>query len=296
MTEDLLQNPKLLVSVSVRVLILFVGLFGNGLVVVAVWRKTSLRTATNLLLLNLAVSDLTTQIFATLMFIPEFTTLKEGFSSDFLCISFISSNIPFTTTFVSILTLTVLAVERYHAIVKPLYSGIRLQEDTVKYACLGVWLAGFTLALPFYIFSRYDKELGKCLYKGFLGFTSYKPFLAVMMVFLPFAIISFCYGQILRELYFKNKVEPAQNGIALQQETREKRKLFKLSLTITGVFVLFSFPLAICTGFSGNTGINSCTNLARIVFFSQAGFNPLIYSFQSSNFRQAFKEILHCRC
>ncbi|XP_031571630.1 QRFP-like peptide receptor [Actinia tenebrosa] len=297
MKEVLLNNPRLnvLVSVLIRLIILVVGLFGNGLVVLAVWKKRTLRTTTNLLLLNLAISDLTTQVFCTLMFIPEFTTLGHRPWSDIFCILFVSTNVPLTTTFVSILTLTVLAVERYHAVVKPMRSEIRLREDTVKYACLAVWLAGIILALPLYIFGRYDEESGRCLHgwkDGVFGYQSYRIFLAVIIVLLPFLIISFCYGQILHDLYFKNKVGP--QNIALQQETREKRKLFKISMTVTGVFALFLFPYAIFNGLRDDTG-NLWSRVARLVFFSQSGFNPLIYSFQSTNFRQAFKEIFVCR-
>jgi len=45
-------------------------------------------------------------------------------------------------------TLTVLAVERYHALLKPFSTGLRLKEDNIKQAIALVWISSVLVCLP----------------------------------------------------------------------------------------------------------------------------------------------------
>jgi hypothetical protein len=178
-------------------------------------------------------------------------------------------------------------------------TGVRLRENTVKYANIGVWLTGAILILPFNVSGQYEAASRSCKHEFDSNQNKahkvYKVFLTVIVVFIPFFVICFCYSQILRELYFKNKTGP-QNVVA-QEEASEKCKLFKLSVTVTFVFVIFLFPLAINIGmkFFDNREYSYYSKFALMAFFLHSGINPLVYAFRSTNFRQAFKEILRFR-
>lgn len=87
-------NPEYIVKIILLLITIPFGICGNILVVLALWKKRSLRTTTNFLLLNLAISDLITLVFGSLMAVPELTTLKESVSSDVLCIFFVHTMFP----------------------------------------------------------------------------------------------------------------------------------------------------------------------------------------------------------
>ena len=101
---------------------LVIGLIGNLLVIQIVHKIPEMHTPTNYLLVSMAVSDVVTILlwplyyFEFAKFVCKFVALAEvGIM--------VSSN-----------TLTVLAVERYHAILKPFATGLRLNKDNIKRA------------------------------------------------------------------------------------------------------------------------------------------------------------------
>jgi ABC-type polysaccharide transport system permease subunit len=117
--------------------------------------------------------------------------------------------------------------------------------------------------------------------------------LAIICIYIPFFIISFCYFQIVRELYFKNKVGP--QNIAAQEEALEKRKLVKLSLSITATFVVCFFPVTVALileSFDPKDIGKKYVRYTSVVYFLEAFINPLLYAYQSTNVRQAFKAML----
>ncbi|KTG32629.1 hypothetical protein cypCar_00039319, partial [Cyprinus carpio] len=106
--------------VVMYVIIFALALVGNSLVVYMVLRKRAMRTATNIFICSLAVSDLLITFFC----IPF--TLLQNISSEWLggiLRVLVCKTVPFvqTTAIVTgILTMTCIAVERYQGIVYPL--------------------------------------------------------------------------------------------------------------------------------------------------------------------------------
>ena len=66
-----------------------------------------------------------------------------------------------TTVAVSSFTLTILAVERYHALLKPLNINARLQlnEDNIKQVLAVIWISSFLISLPNIIFFEWRESL-----------------------------------------------------------------------------------------------------------------------------------------
>lgn len=298
MKSELIDNSRDYLVATVGLTMYIFGVAGNSMVVIAVWKKRSLRSTTNYLLVNLAISDIVSFLFLPLILVQSYAPLEANHFADFLCKFFISFHVPGTANVVAILTVTLMSVERYHALVKPMKIRKRLRKDTVGYAIAALWISGLLLTLPYYIFGNYDKDHLYCVFgtQG-TGLVIYEIFMLAIIVFIPFFITSFCYFQIICELYIKKKVEP-QNVQAAAEDSRAKRKLVKLSLSITLVFGLFMFPLFIALILKSidRNRFNQYFQIAAVFFFSEAAVNPLIYTFQSTNFRQAFKEILKHPC
>ena len=184
------------------------------------------------LLVNIATADVICLVFLPFMMIEKHLSY-QGLLSDIICKFIVSFHVPLTASFASILTLVVLSVERYHAIVKPMNTGIRLREDTVKYAIISVWITAILATLPTYIFSFYHNT-ERCEYNLQNEYQKiYLTILLFLVVFFPFIIISFCYFQIVREMYFKNKVAP--QNVPSADDVHTKRKLVKFFLSITSL-------------------------------------------------------------
>ena len=57
----------------------------------------------------------------------------------------------------------VLAVERFHAIVKPFNSALALTNNRMGHVIGFIWIMAAALSLPGFIYSEYDEQLGRCL-------------------------------------------------------------------------------------------------------------------------------------
>lgn len=297
MKSKLIDNARDYLVATVGIMVYIFGIVGNSMVVIAVWKKRSLRSTTNYLLVNLAISDILSFLFLPLMLVQSWASLEPGHFADFLCKILISFHIPATANVVAIFTVTLISIERYHALAKPMKIKKRLRKDTVGYAVASLWILGILFILPYYIFGRFDVNLKSCVAVSQIkGFDIYQIVATAGIVFIPFFTTSFCYFQIVRELYFKKKVEPG--NVQSADDARDKRKLVKLSLSITlafGVFMCPVFIALILKSIDGNT-FEQYFKITAVVFFSEAAVNPIIYTFQSTNFRQAFKEILKHPC
>ena len=101
---------------------LVIGLIGNLLVIRIVHKIPEMHTPTNYLLVSMAVSDV-----VTILLWPVYYFEFAKFVCKFVALAEVS-------IMVSSNTLTVLAVERYHAILKPFATGLRLNKDNIKRA------------------------------------------------------------------------------------------------------------------------------------------------------------------
>ena len=105
------------------------GLIGNVLVIRIVHKTRGMHTPTNYLLAIMAVSDVITILLSPICFFSD----PLGYANDrFGKFAYNSSVLIGISITVSSTTLTVLAVERYHALLEPFRTGLRLKEDNIK--------------------------------------------------------------------------------------------------------------------------------------------------------------------
>ena len=113
-------------------IIIIVGVIGNSLVIAVVKIIRSMRTTTNYLLINAAAADITTLLFKVTHFlITGSSSLPSRALVRFLCKFIYTNTIAIVTLLVTPLTMTLLTVERYHALVKPLKISRRLTTGKV---------------------------------------------------------------------------------------------------------------------------------------------------------------------
>ncbi|XP_020901299.1 somatostatin receptor type 5-like [Exaiptasia diaphana] len=285
------------------------GFTGNALVILAVWKKASLRAIPNYLLVNIAVSDIVALVFIPFPLLLKLVKLDHNrVLADYLCKFLLLFNIPITSVFASIFTVTVMSVERYNAVIKPLKRGIRLQEENVKFAVIAIWLGAILVSLPSYLDGAYVPDSNRCGHDQTQlpgidkeAYRITEVVIAVTSVTVSFGIITFCYFNIAKDFYFKQKVASSNLGITKEVaklRTVQTRQTVKLSLTITLLFVICVFPVLIitCLKVFEVPNLKKPYNYSGFVFFAMTCLNPFIHCYQSSQFREAFKDILGQCC
>ena len=131
------------------------------MVIRIVHKTRQMHTLTNYLLANMAVSDVITIL---LFLCNNFTEDQLGRVSHkfatFACKAF---SIVEICIMVSSITLTVLALERYHALLKPFRTELRLSEDNVKKAIVFIWTTCVVICFPQFFFAEWSEEHTSCV-------------------------------------------------------------------------------------------------------------------------------------
>ena len=274
----------------IAIIILPIGIAGNLLVIIVVKKKRYLRTKTNFLLANLAASDLMANVLAYTVGIARAFPIPSRTLGRFLCK--INSYYP-AASFCSILTLTAIAVERYSAIVKPFSSGLKFGTRTLRYFIIAIWILSIASATPLVFFDEYNSE-HVCIRTWSTNWNfAFWTCAIVLGIALPVLVIVYCYFRIIRALYFGCKVIPM--NIPLEVDAQEKKKVIKLSIIVTSVLIIAFTPFAVVRQLEIHGPVPSeVTVLALCLILLSSVLNPFIYAFQSTNYRQAFKETIFC--
>ena len=295
--------------------IVIIGVPANSIVITIVRKTPSMHTTTNYLLINLAVADL-----VTLMLCPgiyDFALNKvrlEKTLGDFICKFFAGNAVVPITINAAAVTVSAIAVERYLALVKPFYTRLRLTKKRVLYVVALIWTIAVLGCIPDMITNTIEPShhstypckrpwsLDECFHhKGFIIFTG------VFFGLIPSIVIFCCYFGIFRGLFITNTIcatpECASN-VALEDQ-RSKKQLFKLLLWLMILFCVCTLPFSIFFIYLTTTErISIASNrdrlfivhrTVRFLLTANSFCNPLVYAFQSSNYREGFKRIFCCK-
>ena len=264
-----------------------IGFLGNMLVVRIVHKTREMHSVTNYLLANLAVSDgLTIFSLWTSMLLQE---LLPKFDCRLMELTYLI--VP-----VSSFTLMVLAIERYHALLKPFRTVLRLKQENVKRAIAIIWISSVLTFLPKAIMeSKFNDALDSCLPSSEVYFLMW----CSMVGYIPLAVFLYCYGSLIKGIYFDKTIfaSPAD-----RQEDRacEKKKLVITFMLATAGFVVgygpgVTFYTLVVIGATQGNYFSVLSPVIDFTFLCSLCLNPFLYAFRSTNFRQGFKRILFSR-
>ena len=275
------------------------GFVGNVLVIRIVHKTPPMHTTTNYLVVNLAVADVITVLLWPLFISSSYVNqyFSDGVGN------FICKFTAFTemSVMASSFTLTVLAVERYHALIKPLRRKLRLTEDNVKQAIGLIWLSSFLVCLPEFFLREWRGSLLICVGPWTINMnTESRVYFFISSVFsacLPLAVMTYCYGSLIRALYFTNTICP--ESVANGESNREKKKLVTtFILAAAGFFVCFAPSVVYFTVLilkpDEQADVKFNFDILAFLFLFSLCFNPMLYAFRSSNYRAGFKRIIFC--
>ena len=254
-----------------------IGLIGNVLVIRNVHKTRDMHTTINYLLANLAVGD----VIAIFLMWPLFLILSISGLETFSCQILSITHLPILA---SSFTLTVLAVERYHALLKPFRTGLRLKEDNIKQAIAVIWISSFAICFPgFFLYE--GSERYPCI-PNKVHFI----IIFIVVAYIPMMVFLYCYGSLINGLYLSHTICAENTN---EEGNSEKKKLVITFILATAGFVVGYGPSAIfhtvtILGGDEQTGFKF-SNLSSVVYVL------ILYSFRSTNFRESFKRIIFCR-
>ena len=291
-------RENLIVRQLITVFFITIAVSGNCLVLLAIYKFRSLRTISNLIILNLSLTDLLFSLTAapTTVYMWSKDHVKE---SNGLCI-FIGVDAEFLSV-VSIYTLVFVSIERFLATNYPLKHRSVFTKKTVKIGLLVIWI--FSAVLCAFTFIAVKKYVYiENFYHCMIDWESVKEVSFVMLLFaiiLPFLTLVSCNVLILRAIW-KSRRFISENTAASPQRNvgfwKEHQTTF-LTIAMIMAFLLLWMPYSVA-GASlalGTFSLPKEVMLASLMLAAlNAALNPFIYGVMNKNFRVAFVKIM-CR-
>jgi len=295
------------IFISLYSIIVVLGVSGNCLVAYVVLRNPSMQTITNLFITNLAVSDVMMCLLAV-PFTPISAWLRSWVFGEVLC--HIVPMILGVSVFVSTLTSTAIAVDRYFVIVHPFRS--RMKHVTCVIIIVIIWVVSCSISLPLAIYQKValeenEDEVYICTEdwpetpaRKFFTFIT-----LILQYIVPVSIITFCYCKVSFALRVRSRSKIGAgraNRERHQMEIRRKRRTNKMLIAMVSIFVCCWFPLNVIFIASEYLGEEMAAwrfyhllfFTAHVIAMSSTVYNPFLYGWMNDNFKKEFLEVLPC--
>lgn len=276
--------------------VVILSLIGNILVLVILALYENLKTLNNILILNLAISDL---LFTAGLPFWAIYHVWGWVLADVLCniVNFIF----YTGFYSSVLLLTLITLHRYIAVVHPLSSKQGVHKAGYGVAVsITLWLVSIGAAMPSTLFSTVtiiphnNRETYACEY-GDLTWKSVGTFQQNLVFFAAFAVMSFCYVRIVRKIR--------------RTRSHRKHRAVKLIFCIVAVFFLGWIPYNVVIilrtlseqlvkpfhDCDVSTALDYAFFVCRLIAHSHCCLNPVFYAFVGVKFRTHLNSLLHRR-
>ncbi|XP_064626185.1 orexin/Hypocretin receptor type 1-like isoform X2 [Lineus longissimus] len=305
------KTPSSQVLMSLYIPIFLVAFFGNLTILFVVLPNKHMRNVTNWFLVNLAVADL----LVTSVCIPMAIGLsiyKVWIYGGFMCK--LSHYLQGVAVSASIVTLTVMALERYLAIRHPITFRRVSTSQHARAVITVVWITAFTIMVPLALVR--DVEITDLKFFETLPFCTErwvyveKPiYMTCLMVFvyvIPGCVITLSYSFIGCQLLITDEGLHRSDSRAVHDQTRalmhSRRKVARMLMCLAILFAFCWMPYNICSLYidlqtADNMDVDSLTALPFTLCLghSNSALNPVLYWFMNKSFRKAVRRKFGCR-
>ena len=284
---------------TVFAVLLTTDLVGNTLVILVILNTRSTKNVMNYLLLNLAVADMMTCTFFAprVLFMSTFTH-PTGTAGDVLCKIITGMNIAWVTSLASAFSIVLVAVERYFAIVHPYSIRHRITKRKLKVLVPACWVLAIVLTLPTFTISSYDDHFETCgeNFPDHWQYVSFTLLWLIVTYIVPVGVMSVLYARVIHTLWFKTSSRDASRLVVINKRKRITKTMIILSIvyivccaTTPILYVIKSFHPNVMSVDDPQFKIGFCLLVLNY------SINPLIYTFQSKEFRKKLKKLLCCK-
>ncbi|XP_075210480.1 short neuropeptide F receptor [Lycorma delicatula] len=307
--QDIIQDPAVQgIFCVLYTTICLLGLFGNVLVCYVVGRNRAMHTVTNCFITNLALSDILLCVLAV-PFTPLYTFANTWMFGRALC--HLVAYAQGTSVYISTLTLTSIAIDRFVVIIHPFKP--RMKLSTCLSIILLIWIFSMCATLPYGIYMHHgpmkghedrvficDENWPSESLRQVYGLLT-----AIMQFVLPFFIIAFCYVRVSLKLNDRARSKPGSKNTRKEEADRERKRrtnrYIKMLIAMVTIFGVSWLPLTVINLINdvyiptGNWRYYTlCFFMVHSLAMSSTCYNPFLYAWLNDNFRKEFKQVLPC--
>ncbi|XP_063963760.1 neuropeptide Y receptor type 2-like [Lytechinus pictus] len=280
-------------------IIVILGVFGNVLVCLVVIRRPKMRTVINIFICNLAISDLIYAVLGFPMNITAYLSFVWVLPS-FLCK--VSVYVPAVMSFVSTLTLSAIAVDRFCLVVYPLLKPINKTRCYIALAI--IWLMSTSLTLPIPIFTDiadlsiyFGQKFVLCQETWPWAIRHdrkrYSTAMFLIQFFYPLLLVSIAHTCI--SIKLSRNVRPGMRGRDSEvRENHRRQRMNRMLSAVVIVFVVCWSPLNIFLLLHEFKVSIPCLwmMISQLIAGSSIIMNPILYAWLNDNFRKEFHRLL----
>ncbi|XP_061175675.1 QRFP-like peptide receptor [Saccostrea echinata] len=311
-------------------LTLVIGITGNILVIASVIRFRKLHSVTNVFLLSLASADLLLVTICVPVKCIAFFTYSWRLG-EFLCkfVNYLQN----LSIICSVMTLTGLSLERYYAILHPIKSKYVCTISLARRSVLCIWILSIIMATPT-LAGQTHKTVGTyrnahwCIleWNNSLVQRLYGTYMFMIILLVPFLIVSYAYTSICRKLWKMDKRDrnlgDKQEVVQLRRvlsrrdkkiinqrgtngdDNNTRKQVVKMLVTIILLFMISWGPittnnLLVSFDILDNLHMGTLKHVRQafyVLSYFNSCVNPIVYGFMSKNFRKAFIIALGFMC
>ncbi|XP_054716391.1 tachykinin-like peptides receptor 99D [Uloborus diversus] len=289
-------------------IMIFVATGGNAIVMWIVLAHKRMRSVTNYFLVNLSLAD---TMVSTLNVIFNFVYMLDGDWPFGKAYCKISNFIAIISVAASVFTLVAISFDRYMAIIHPLQP--RMSRGMTLNICACIWLFGSILSLPNLLYSSTMVEVylnGENRMVCFMVWPDgpsnesnqeyiYNVVILIVTYVLPITFMIFTYFKIGKELWGSQSIgECTQKQI---ESINSKRKIVKMMIAVVVIFAVCWLPYHVYFLVAHHLPYITSQPYVQHIYLSiywlamsNACYNPFIYCWMNSRFRQGFKNVFCC--
>ena len=283
-------------KLTAYVIVFVMSFMGNNLIIYILFKSKNLKRNINLLILNMAISDLFTSVFMIprrvvqiALELPSAKWILSGVTGEITCK--LQTFMHDFSGVVSTLTLVLISLERLVAVAFPLRAKMVTYRLRVIIIILS-WLVSAAILAPyFYIFKlfEFNSEV-YCIASWEPAFEEpstgqfYITFLCISVVLIPFTLLAGIYTVIVLVLLRQKNIIRGQVRGGISRDKMHKNVL-RMAVTIVVIFAICWAPLNInllLLTFFGESQNAWCTSsafafTAEFLVIANTAFNPFIY-------------------
>nr|XP_054773161.1 neuromedin-K receptor-like [Lytechinus pictus] len=298
-----------IIKVIAYVVNIIVTIIGNTIVIMIILRNKNknMRSATYYYLMNLAIADLIVACFTEWTFLAALLSPESWPFGNFMCK--FSTFIQGLSVHVSILTLMVVAGDRYIAILHPIKS--RVVKRNAWLVIASVWLFSTAINIPLVIYQHFlehvwpNGEIRRYCFEhwGVVGkeqwplakeMYTFTTFVFVYVV--PLVLMSVAYVRIGMTLSYRSISGPGVSVKAtISVQDKARKKVVKMMIVVVITFALCWLPYHIYNLYMHIQRAGATMDLDISFFvmwlgYANSAMNPFIYCGFNENFRRGFTD------
>ncbi|XP_012341866.1 growth hormone secretagogue receptor type 1 isoform X3 [Apis florea] len=295
-----IRNTSMITCIIVMVL----GIIGNLMVPIVVFRGKDMRNSTNIFLVNLSVADLCVLLICTPTILVEVNSGPEIWPlGEHMC-----KAVPFvelTVAHASVLTILAISFERYYAICEPLRVGYMCTKARATFLCFVAWIVAALCTSPILLMATYEEEnkdgtyIPTCYTKANTYWTiSFVLFTIIIFFVIPFLILVVLYTVIARHLMTNPTISRGSSNNLLKYR---KQVMLMLGTVVLCFFLcllpfraltlwILVVPIKVILDF-GIERYFTLLYFCRVMLYLNSAINPILYNLMSTKFREGFLKL-----